>query len=524
MPRARFSPQFHTHLRMQRLLVALLVLQRLHRSHGQSLNVVVFNTSGESENVILYKSLRDRHVKFQVRSLAERASRRGLSIRNHGSEAAIRDEKPAFDDQACEKLNHAESSLLNCSADSGLPVTRCLKRYEMLLRAVKTATRDGQAAINQPSCRLAGLGRGLCSSARSILGSGTRQIVQREAQNIYAVWMKQLGSHETNDRDCARFHLQHDLRWNPLVWLWAEAGKSGAWDTALVPWLRSAKDYASEWADTAERTYYGPPSVAFVNASGTALSARSLPAGDAGKRAYRLKQMHEVEQCRTLLLSTGSGIRDVKQLIEFGGGAGHLEAAIRDLGFGGVHVVYDLPQMLLMQRYWLRHASIPIYLTGVDLQPEWLTPQLARGRSFQVSSISQPPHLPLLLQRTGVSLRDTVFWATWSFTEAGVKARETIRPHIKGVGRVFIAFWDDFKGVDNKGYLVRMVRQDFGATHSMCVWRKKTCDPGRPTYYLVLVDKSIGSASCSAEIGCSADTKHHTFMKRAATGLNMPTC
>jgi hypothetical protein len=58
---------------MQRLLVALLVLQRLHRLHGQSLNVMVYDTSGESENVILYKSLRDLHVKFQVGSLAERA-------------------------------------------------------------------------------------------------------------------------------------------------------------------------------------------------------------------------------------------------------------------------------------------------------------------------------------------------------------------------------------------------------------------------------------------------------------------
>ena len=415
-----------------------------------------------------------------------------------------------------------ESSLPNCS--QGLRRKSCLSRYESLLQKAQTATRVGQAATNNPPCRMAGLGRTLCSAAKSVLDHAQSSI-NSEAQNIYAFWMKQLGRHEVSARDCARFHLFHKLKWNPLVFLWAQAGTSGAWDSALVPLLRSAKDYSTEWADAAERTYYGPPEVTFVNAAGTALTASSVPTGDAGKRAYRLKRFHEVEHCRTLLVSTGSGIRDAKQLIEFGGGGGELEAAMRDLGFGGVHVIYDLPQMLLMQRYWLRHSSLPIYLVGVDVQPTALSRQITKGRTFLVSSVSQPPHLPQLMERTGIALRDTIFWATWSFTEAGVKARETIRPFIRGVGRVLITFWADFKGVDNQDYLTRMVRHDFSKTHSMCVWRKRTSDPGRPTHYLILVDKEIGRAKCAAELGCNETSKHHTFMKSVgAGGLEMPTC
>jgi len=262
------------------------------------------------------------------------------------------------------------------------------------------------------------------------------------------------------------------------------------------------------------------------------MPAAAAPAAAAAAGRYRLKRYHEVEQARTFLHATGTHVRDVAQLVEFGGGGGELEAALRDLGFGGVHLVYDLPPMLLMQRFWLRHAALPVYTVGVDVPATALRPRLARGRTFQVSSVHKPAQLPLVLARTGVPLRDTAFWATWSFTEAGVAARNTVRAHLRGdgtgaggahtqPGRVFIAFWDDFKGVDNNAYLLEMVRADFAATHSLCVWRKKTHDPARPTYYLVMVHRELGTARCAAEVGCDETSKNHDFMRRAAP---IPTC
>lgn len=397
-------------------------------------------------------------------------------------------------------------------------LAKCLATYEEQLQEAQRATRVQQAATRVPTCRLEGLGQNLCRAGRRLL-PGTQPEMTAEAQNIYSVWMRQLARHETKDRDCARFEKFHALRWNPLVFVWAEAGTSGSWDTALVPWLRSDKNYATEWGPVAERTYYGPREVAYVDAQGSPVPTSSSGVGADGvpkPGMYRLKRMHEVEQARTFLHATGTHLRDIMQLVEFGGGGGELEPTMRDLGFTGVHIIYDLPPMLLMQRFWIRHASLPVYTVGVDVQPDALVPRLARGRTFQVSSVSRPAHLPLVLQRTGVALKDTVFWATWSFTEAGVAARNTIRPFIKGVGRVFIAFWDDFKGVDNNAYLVSMVKEDFAATHSACVWRKKTHDPSRPTFYLVLVLMELGPARCAAEIGCDASSKHTAFMKRLA--------
>lgn len=325
------------------------------------------------------------------------------------------------------RLNALEDALLaNCSATPGqassptgtlrvsMHLAKCLATYEEQLQAAQRATRVQQAATRVPKCRLEGLGQNLCRAGRRLL-PGTQPEMTAEAQNIYSVWMRQLARHETKDRDCARFEKFHALRWNPLVFVWAEAGTSGSWDTALVPWLRSDKNYATEWGPVAERTYYGPSEVAYVDTQGSPVptSSSGVGADGAPKPAmYRLKRMHEVEQARTFLHATGTHLRDIMQLVEFGGGGGELEPTMRDLGFTGVHIIYDLPPMLLMQRFWIRHASLPVYTVGVDVQPDALVPRLARGRTFQVSSVSRPAHLPLVLQRTGVALKDTVFWAT----------------------------------------------------------------------------------------------------------------
>ena len=140
-----------------------------------------------------------------------------------------------LDSASCALLTTLEHNLLgsNCSVDPHRQ-RECFTEYEDRLAELRRAARAEQRGA-QPECRLRGLGLGLCEAGRQFL-PGTQPDVVSEAQNIYSMWMKQLTRHETRDKDCARFVKFHALRWNPLVFLWAEAGVSGAWDTAIVPW------------------------------------------------------------------------------------------------------------------------------------------------------------------------------------------------------------------------------------------------------------------------------------------------
>ena len=116
---------------------------------------------------------------------------------------------------------------------------------------------------------------------------------------------------------------------------------------------------------------------------------------------------------------------------------------------------------------------------------------------------------------------NTLVIAIASFTEAGVQARNTFRPNIRGAGRMLIGFWDQAFKVNNNAYLLNMLNEDFGGfQYSICVWRRKISDPERRFYYLLAVHRSLGVASCSPHVGCSADSLHTNFLEKVTAAAN----
>ena len=59
-------------------------------------------------------------------------------------------------------------------------------------------------------------------------------------------------------------------------------------------------------------------------------------------------------------------------ITEFGSGSAEMAHVARGLGFRGLFLIYDLPPMLLLQRYWLRLAGLPAYLLHHDVAPAML--------------------------------------------------------------------------------------------------------------------------------------------------------
>ena len=203
-----------------------------------------------------------------------------------------------------------------------------------------------------------------------------------------------------------------------------------------------------------------------------------------------------------------------------------------------MHVVYDLPVMLLNQRYWLRHAGVGAYLVPTEVGDAHVGTPPTRSRILLVSSVSDEINtalLPRLLHSVAASAwkqhelapsqlsspaeggvaaeqqlssaaspmrsaapgrHSSLFIATWSFSEASITAREAIRPNLKEFDRLLIRYRDSFDHINNVAYLRHFIRHDLAPTHSVCVWSK----------ILVAVRRSLGLARCEPALGCSLRT------------------
>ena len=118
--------------------------------------------------------------------------------------------------------------------------------------------------------------------------------------------------------------------------------------------------------------------------------------------------------------ATGRSLASMRTILEFGGGYGRFCHLAHDLGFRGTYVIYDLPEVAVLQRFYLRHVGLTVsegreatwpargVVTVVDANDlTALLRQRPRGEApfVAVSSLSEAP----------LALRDTVLAAVTSF-------------------------------------------------------------------------------------------------------------
>lgn len=68
--------------------------------------------------------------------------------------------------------------------------------------------------------------------------------------------------------------------------------------------------------------------------------------------------IHQAYHLLTWEVKTGWLVERQKRIVEIGGGYGALAKVTRRLGFTGTYVIYDLPEMTLLQRYYLSQCGI----------------------------------------------------------------------------------------------------------------------------------------------------------------------
>ena len=105
--------------------------------------------------------------------------------------------------------------------------------------------------------------------------------------------------------------------------------------------LRAQPEWARRWRSAIRETSLGGP--------------RPFPRypWSSGNVIFQACHLARFEQ------ATGRSLASMRTIVEFGGGYGPLCQLVHRLGFSGTYVIFDLPEVAVLQRFYLRHVGIP---------------------------------------------------------------------------------------------------------------------------------------------------------------------
>ena len=141
--------------------------------------------------------------------------------------------------------------------------------------------------------------------------------------------------------------------------------------------------------------------------------------------------------------STNQSFLDCDAILEFGGGYGSFCRLLRNMGFDGIHIIYDLPHFANLQRLYLR-------LSGYNEIPA--TDLAVRGSHTVCITTGDDDLRKIFAFLLSANLR-VGFVATWSLSEAPIAVRDTIFPEFHGLfSHYLIAYQPTWFEIDNTIY------------------------------------------------------------------------
>lgn len=226
---------------------------------------------------------------------------------------------------------------------------------------------------------------------------------------------------------------------------WSSDYSIGEFDV-FKPWydaLRADPAWLDRWLPLTRNAKYGcPPSF-------------SLDAGTSPTHLQLAYHLHTFEAKTKKRFSAN----DVDVVVEFGGGYGGMARMLRDDGFAGLHIVYDLPPVSELQRLYLTLDGV----TVVD------TPLAFNGH--HAVYLCSEDRLDRTLESIQLQGAKVAFVSTWAISEAPLAIRERFFPRLHPqVQRYLFAFQDyEFTGVDNKGWFSDLQVEAQGDRHTLPV-------------------------------------------------------
>lgn len=190
--------------------------------------------------------------------------------------------------------------------------------------------------------------------------------------------------------------------------------------------MRRRADWPERWRPALREMTLGRPRP-FPRLPTTSANALHL--------AYHLSRFEE---------ATGVRPETAPFILEFGGGYGGMCRLLHRLGFRGLYVIFDLPELGALQRFYLGHARIPVATWN------------GHAPSSGVVTASALDDLPALL---GARPRGPgLFIATWSLGETPAALREPMLSLMSSFDAVLLGYTAQFREIDNRAAFGRWRR------------------------------------------------------------------
>jgi hypothetical protein len=146
--------------------------------------------------------------------------------------------------------------------------------------------------------------------------------------------------------------------------------------------------------------------------------------------------IHHVYHLMTIQRKLGD-VAAFDEVIEFGGGYGSFVRALKTLEPSAKYHIHDLPEMALLQRYFLRSVALHRRDPTICENVTW------------GSSIDDVPT---------AGSKSRLFVALWSLSETAVRERERWRAVIAECSAAVLAFQGKFEGADNRSWFTALQR------------------------------------------------------------------
>jgi hypothetical protein len=140
---------------------------------------------------------------------------------------------------------------------------------------------------------------------------------------------------------------------------------------------------------------------------------------------------------------------------------------LKNAGFTGLHIIYDLPHVAAIQRLYLGAS-------GYDEVPQ----AEASPREHHAFCLISDDTLSTTFETLAACKLRIGFVATWSLSEFPLAAREQVMPRFLGICcRYLIAYQPHFSGINNEMYFDTLRK-----LHPQLGWQKEDIPP---SYYLL---------------------------------------
>ncbi|MBI5966001.1 MAG: hypothetical protein HY863_21180 [Chloroflexi bacterium] len=176
--------------------------------------------------------------------------------------------------------------------------------------------------------------------------------------------------------------------------------------------------------------------------------------------AYHIARFEEI---------TGVSVDKLDRVFEFGGGYGSLCRLFYNLGFTGNYIIYDLPLISALQKFYLKSMGLNVL------------EQQAPDNNIDGNGVLCLSETNTLLEKINFSDNKSLFIATWSISEIPVSLRQPVLNMAEGIGAFLFAYQHQFGEVNNVEYFSKMRDQ----IHQKIEWHSSPITHIPGSYYLI---------------------------------------